>query len=57
MDERENTTPEEEKETPEVFRPWGDAEHDPVLHSKLRPKATPKRSYDPDYKHYKTPPG
>ena len=55
MSERERNTPNPDSEAPEVVRPWGDAEHDPVLHSKLRPKATPAKSYDPNYKHYRTP--
>ena len=46
-----------EREEHNISRPWGDSEHDPKLHSRLKPKATPNRSYDPEHKHYREPPG
>lgn len=43
-------------EVPETTRPWGDAEHDPMLHSKLRPQITPGKSYDTEWGHYRDDP-
>lgn len=53
MDDNSDYQQDPRPEVPETTRPWGDSEHDPVLHSKLRPQITPGKSYDAEWGHYR----